>query len=338
MSTSRYIESHLHLDGPGDRRPTALQIIEDEALEGKLGGKVFVVTGVSSGIGIETVRALATTNATVYGLVRDLKKGEQALASILCPGRVELLHCDLASLESVRSCAAQLLKKPNNKLNVLIANAGVMAIQTRTTTVDGFEAQFGSNHLGHFLLFQLLKPTLLASSTSNFQSRVVALTSSGHRRYGVNFDNLNFDAPDSYTPFDAYAQSKTANIYMANYIERHYGNRGLHGLTVHPGGIWTNLGIHLPISVTQAFQSDTRLQNTFKSPEQGAATSVLAAIGKEFEGKGRIYIEDCGEWGPFEGGTHNPAYRGYASHAFDEEAEDQLWKISCELVDVYDDD
>jgi hypothetical protein len=154
----------------------------------------------------------------------------------------------------------------------------------------------------------------------------------------VHFGNLNFDAPNSYNPFAAYAQSKTANIYMTNYIERNYGNRGLHGLAVHPGAVWTNLGVHVPTSVIEAYQNDSALQKTFKTPEQAAATSVLAAIGKKFEGRGGLYLEDCGEWGPFEGQEHNPANRGHASYAFDQEAEDRLWKISCQLVNIQDDE
>ncbi|KAH8810668.1 hypothetical protein F5884DRAFT_897237 [Xylogone sp. PMI_703] len=332
MSKNRYTEAHLNPNGPGDARPTALQVVKDEGLEGKLTDKVFLVTGVSSGIGIETVKALAATGAVVYGTVRNLEKGRQALGSVLSPGRVELLHCDLSSLASVRVCAEEFLKK-SKKLNVLIANAGVMAIQTLTKTVDGFEEQFATNHLAHFLLFQLLKPTMLASSSPDFQSRVVMLSSSGHRSNGVIFDDINFDTPDSYSPFVAYGQSKSANIYMASYIERHYGKRGLHGLAVHPGGIWSGLGAHLPEEQMAYLKSDQALAKIMKTPEQGAATSVLAALGKEFEGRGKVYLEDSGEWGPAEEGAPSTD-RGYAKHAFDEVAEDRLWRVSNQLVGI----
>lgn len=338
MSTNRYTEAHRNPAGPGDSRPTALKIIKDEGLEHKMAGKVFLVTGVSSGIGIETVRALAATDATVYGLVRDLKKGEQALGDLLSPGRVELLQCELDSLASIRSCAAEFMQKSENRLNVLITNAGVMAIPTLTRTKDGFETQFGTNHLGHFLLFQLVKPALLASSMPDFQSRVVSLTSIGHRRNTVHFDNLNFEkGPDSYTPYDGYGQSKTANIYMANYIERQYGKtHGLHGLAVHPGGIWTGLAVHITPEVRAFYTNDEKTRKNMKSPEQGAATSVLAAVGKDFEGRGRVYLENCGEGGPLLT-EPTPTTPGYSPHAFDEEAEDRLWKVSCQLVGVDDD-
>lgn len=335
MSANRYTEAHLNPNGPGDSRPTALQIVKDEGLENKLRNKVFLVTGVSSGIGIETVRALAATGAVVYGTVRNVEKGEKALGPLLSPGRVELLHCDLASLASVRECAEEFLRRTNNRLNVLIANAGVMAIQTLTKTVDGFEEQLGTNHLGQFLLFQLVKSALVRSSAPDFQSRVVMLTSSGHRNNGIDFDNINYDTPGTYSPFVAYAQSKTANIYMANYIERHYSKLGLHGIAVHPGGIWTGLGTHLPEEQMAFMKSDKDLAKIMKTPEQGASTTVLAAVGKEYEGRGRLYLEDAGEWGLVKEG-YTTIDHGYEKHAFNEELEDRLWRVSCELVRVMD--
>lgn len=181
---SRYAASLKTPRGPGDSRPTALDIVKDAGLEGKLSDKVVLTTGCSSGIGIETARALNPTEAGLFLVVRDVAKGDAALSDILKPGHVELLKMDLNSQNSVRAVAAGFLKK-SKTLNILINNAGIMALPEVHKTVEGLEAQFGTNHLAHFLLFQLLKPMLLASSTPSFKSRVVALSSSGHRAGGV---------------------------------------------------------------------------------------------------------------------------------------------------------
>ena len=230
---SPYAAAHQSTQGPGDARPTALQIVKDNDLEGKLTDKVIFITGCSSGIGIETARALAVTGARIFCSARDLKKGKAALGDILEPGRVELIELDMNSLDSVRACADEFLSK-SPKLNVLINNAGVMRTP-EGKTVDGFETQFGTNYLAHFLLFNLLKPALLAGSTPAFHSRVVNVSSESHRLSEIHFDNLNLEN-GAYDPGVAYAQSKVATIYMANEIETRYGPSGLHGLSLHPGG------------------------------------------------------------------------------------------------------
>ena len=168
--------------------------------------------------------------------VRDLKKGEAACQSFLEPGRVELLEMDNNSLDSVRAVAKEFLSR-SNKLNVLVCNAGIMATP-EMKTVDGFEAQFGVNHLAHFLLFCLLKDTMLASSAPEFHSRVVTVSSSGHMAVEFQFGNYGFEK-GNYSPWAGYGQSKCANIYMASEIENRYGAKGLHGISLHPGGIWT---------------------------------------------------------------------------------------------------
>ncbi|KAL8707143.1 MAG: hypothetical protein Q9225_007817, partial [Loekoesia sp. 1 TL-2023] len=173
---SRYASLHTSPQGPGDARPTALSIVEDEGLINALSDKVVLVTGTSSGIGVDTVRAFAATGARVFCGVRSLSRGQDTLSDILEPGRVELLEIDLNSLDSVHTAAASFLTK-SQTLNILVLNAGIHPPKTRTETADGFEAQFGIHHLSHFLLFQLLKPTLLASSTPRFNSRVITLTS-----------------------------------------------------------------------------------------------------------------------------------------------------------------
>ena len=328
MPPSRYAEAHKSPQGPGDARPTALDIVKDEGLEGKLADKVFLITGCSSGIGVDTARALSATGAKLFLGVRDIAKGESALADILEPGRVELFKIDLNSLESVREAAQTFLQK-NKTLNVIINNAGVMATP-KGKTADGFETQFGTNHLAHFLLFQLLKSTLLASSTSNFNSRVVTLSSSGHRNSGLLTDGYNFEHTE-YSPWVAYGQSKTANIYMANEIERRYGSQGLHGLSLHPGWILTGLQVHVSAEVRKSWSADGVANTHFKSTAQGAATTVYAAISKDWEGKGGRFLENCAESAPVQE-PRTLVSPGHARHAFDEEKEKKLWVDSLKMV------
>ncbi|KAL8994962.1 MAG: hypothetical protein Q9169_005203 [Polycauliona sp. 2 TL-2023] len=332
---SPYAAAHANPGGPDDSRPSALTIVKDEGLEGKLSDQAVLITGCSSGIGIETARAIAATGAKVFCTVRDMKKGESALADILQPGKVVLVNMDLNSLDSVRSAAKSVLSQTST-LNILINNAGIMATPTLVKTADGFESQFGTNHLAHFLLFELLKPTLLASSTPEFNSRVINLSSSGHRAGPVQIGNYSFDN-GKYSPWAAYGSSKTANIYMANEIERRYGTKGLHGLSVMPGGIRTGLQGHVPDSVKATWDEDLEVKNYMKSPAQGAATSVYAALSKEWEGRGGRYLEDCAESPPVAPPGGATAV-GYAPHAYDVKPAKQLWADSCQMVGVADDD
>ncbi|KAI1616097.1 hypothetical protein EDD36DRAFT_460991 [Exophiala viscosa] len=328
--TTRYAQAHLptSLAGPGDSRPTALQIVQDNNLDNALSDKVMLVTGTSSGIGIETVRALKATGAKIYATARDLEKGRKALANVLEPGKVELLRLDTASFASVRDCAKEFLAR-ESQLNVMVNNAGIMALPERTLTQDGHEAQFQTNHLGHFLLFQLLKPTLLASATPAFASRVVNVSSIGHRTSSIRFDDLDFSEAGSYTPFGGYGQSKTANIYMANEIERRYGPLGLHAWSLHPGGIDTGLQLHVDFSAIKAMPE---VQRGMHSVEQGAATTVLSAIDKELEGKGGKYLENTAVAGPVQDAGF--ASLGYAEWAYDEDAAKKLWTVSNQIVGV----
>ena len=327
----RYAEAHVSPQGAGDARPTALDIIKDEGLERKLSDKVILITGCSSGLGVETARAMLATGAKVYCTARDTAKGEKALEGILEPGRVELLLLDLNSLQSVRACAKDFLSK-SDRLNIIINNAGIMAAPTNIRSADGFEGQFGTNHLAHFLLFQLLKPTLLASATPEMNSRVVCVSSMGHRTCPPNFGDYNYDTTE-YGGWKAYGQSKTSNIYMANEIDRRYGSRGLHGLSLHPGGIATGLQVNMSKEQTAAFSADEKTRQYMKSIPQGAATSVYAAVSREWEGKGGRYLEDCDEGVPNQPGK----MEGYAAHAYNEEGEKTLWADSCKMVGVEDD-
>lgn len=327
---SRYAAAHANPQGAGDARPTALQIVKDEGMENKLIGKVAVITGISSGIGIETARALAATGATLYLTARDVSKAETALEDFFDTTRMTLVELDLASLASVRAAADKILAK-EDKINLLINNAGVMAVQDRQLTEDGHELQFGTNHLAHFLLFQLLKPALLAGSSKDFQSRVVNVASTAHQLQALNaFDNYNW-ANGGYDPWLAYGQSKTANIYTANEIERRYGSRGLHATSLHPGGIATALSRHMPQEQLAGMLSNDALVRVLKTPEQGAATTTWAAIGKEWEGKGGKYLNNCtvaegiNEVADFQG-------PGLAKHTYDEAEEGRLWTDSLRLV------
>jgi len=320
----RYVGVHQNPKGPGDDRPTAAQVIADEQLEGKWRGKVALITGCSSGIGIETARALAQTGATLYLTVCNLDKGKKALGDLYDSERVHLLKMDLESLDSVRSCAAEFSSK-SQQLNTLILNAGVMATPEGRTK-DGFETQFGTNHLAHFLFFNLLKDLLIKSSTSEHNSRVVILSSIAHRFGEVRFENLNLEN-GAYDPNIAYSQSKTANLWTANEIERRCGGQGLHAWSVQPGGIATNLMQHLSEEQVSGISKDEHLSKIFKSPEQGAATTVWAATAAALEGKGGKYLEDCQiipAWEPSQG-TWGP---GYGPHAYDPEKEARLWDVS----------
>jgi NAD(P)-dependent dehydrogenase (short-subunit alcohol dehydrogenase family) len=297
-------------------------------LVGKLADKTILITGCSSGIGIETARALKATGARLFLTARDLSKGYKALGDIVEPGKVDLLLLDLNSLASVRAFAAEFLQASGNKLNILVNNAGVMETPEGTTE-DGFETQFGTNHLAHFLLFQLVKPALLTSSTPEFNSRVVSVSSMGHRYFPPKMDNLMLTG--EYESNHAYANSKTANIYFANEVERRYGGQGLHALSLHPGGIWTGLQIHTPAEMMEVYKANEQVQKYMKSVEQGSATSVWAAVGKVWEGKGGKYLEDCQVSPPVPEGYELLA-TGYEKWAYHPENEAKMWKLSNEWV------
>jgi NAD(P)-dependent dehydrogenase (short-subunit alcohol dehydrogenase family) len=334
---SLYAATYANPQGAGDARPTALQIIQDENVGGKLTGKVIVITGTSSGIGIETARALSATGATLFLTARDLDKAKTALAGILETPRVTLLEMDLTSFDSIREAAKTILSKSNGQVNILINNAGVMAVPDLQLTKDGHEMQFGTNHLSHFLLFQLLKQALLDSSTPDFHSRVVNVSSSGHRFHGLNeSDNYNFEKGE-YNPWTSYGQSKTANIYMANEIDRRYNSQGLHATSLQPGAILnTSLAKYMDPAMVAAFKADPVKMRRVMSPEQGAATTVLAAVSKDWENKGGKYLVNCAEAvrGEDDGNMESSTYVNYT---YDPEKEARLWKDSLRIVGLTDD-
>jgi NAD(P)-dependent dehydrogenase (short-subunit alcohol dehydrogenase family) len=193
----------------------------------------MVITGTTSGIGLKTTRALFATGATLFLTARDMKKAETALIGILEPGHILLVEMDNSSFTSIRAAAATILTQSNNQVNILVNNAGVMRIENVKLTEDGHEMHFATNHLGHFLLFQLLKSALLSCSTPDFHSSVVTVASSAHRTWNLNeSDNYNFQK-GGYHYGPAYANSKLANVYMANELDRLSGYKGLHAISLH---------------------------------------------------------------------------------------------------------
>ena len=321
--------------GPGDQRPTALDILKDEAIINRWTDKVVLITGASSGIGVETARALHATGAHLFLPVRDMQKAEAVVRDILAnpltdtpsKGKIELLPLDMSSFVSVHECAAAFLSK-SRQLNVLVCNAGVMATPN-TRTADGFEMQFGVDHLAHFLLFELLKPALLSSSSPAFHSRVITVSSSMHLASPIQFDDYDL-SKQGYEKWRAYGIAKTANIYMANEIERRYGSRGLHGLSLMPGGIATGLQVHVSKEEMDAWQTDPRIKAMWKSPQQGAATTVWAATAAVWEGKGGRYLENCHE--AEANRAEDGLMSGYATWAYDTDAAQRLWKESLTMV------
>ena len=310
----------------------------EEVLSGvNLQGKRVLVTGVSAGIGIETARSLAAHGAQVVGAARDLTKAEAATAQVRKDaaangGGFELVALDLASLASVRRSAAALLDK-GEFFDVVIANAGVMATPFGHT-VDGFETQFGTNHLGHFLFVNRIAPLMRAGS------RLINLASSGHRFSNVNLEDPNFEHT-SYEPFLAYGRSKTANILFAVAFDKRHRSSGIRAAAVHPGGIQTELARHMDPTLMQNMigQINKELAAEGKGPfqwktiPQGAATSVWAGVVAPADEIGGRYCENCHVGNTLSDdaiiGRLSEGVRGYALDPANAEA---LWKKSEEMV------
>ena len=304
----------------------------DDVLAGvDLSGKRILVTGVSAGLGVETARALAAHGAQVVGAARDLTKAQMATDVVRADakngGGLELVELDLASLKSVRACADALVAA-GKPFDVVIANAGVMATPFGKTA-DGFETQFGTNHLGHFVLVNriasLMKPG----------ARLVNLASSGHRFSDVDLEDPNFDHTD-YAPFVAYGRSKTANILFAVEFDRRHKANGVRAVAVHPGGIQTELGRHMTPQDIQALVDSINAANPggapafeWKTIPQGAATSVWAAIVAPADMVGGLYCEDCHVAELQESADIRAGVRAYA---LDPERAKALWAKSEEMV------
>jgi NAD(P)-dependent dehydrogenase (short-subunit alcohol dehydrogenase family) len=310
----------------------------NEVLSGvNLKGKRILVTGVSAGLGVETARSLVAHGAHVVGAARDLAKAETATAQVRMDaasggGRFELIELDLASLKSVRACSDKLLAK-GEPLDVVIANAGVMATPF-AQTLDGFETQFGTNHLGHFVFVNRIAPLIRKGG------RLINLSSSGHRFSNVDLKDPNFDRTP-YDPFVAYGRSKTANILFAVAFDQRHRKRGLRAAAVHPGGIPTELGRHLDQGqienmvgqMNQQLAAEGKAPFQWKTIPQGAATSVWAGVIASAEEIGGRYCENChvGNIVP-DDVTISAISEGVRAYALDPNAAEALWKKSEELV------
>lgn len=315
----------------------ATSTTEDVLSGTNLRGKRILVTGVSAGLGVETARSLAAHGAKVVGAARDLEKAKAATAMVQKDatangGSLELIELDLANLKSVRACADGLLKK-GEPFDVVIANAGVMATPFGHTA-DGFETQFGTNHLGHFVLVNRIARLIRTGG------RLINLSSAGHRFSNVDLSDPNFERT-SYEPFVAYGRSKTANILFAVAFDKRHRDHGVRAAAVHPGGIQTELARHMDSGALQALveNMNQQLEKEGKGPfqwktiPQGAATSVWAAVVAPADEVGGRYCENChvGHVVP----DHialDLGGEGVREYALDPNNAEALWKKSEELV------
>src|SRR3981081_4701837 len=315
----------------------ATSTTEDVLAGVNLRGKRILVTGVSAGLGVETARSLAANGAEVVGAARDLAKAGAATAQVRQAaaaqgGSFELVELDLADLKSVRACADALLDA-GKFLDVVIANAGVMATPFGHTA-DGFETQFGTNHLGHFVFVNRIAPLIRAGG------RLINLSSSGHRFSNVDLDDPNFERTP-YDPFIAYGRSKTANILFAVGFDQRHRERGIRAAAVHPGGIQTELGRYIDPSnipkmidqMNQQLAAEGKPPFQWKTIPQGASTSVWAGVVAPVDEIGGHYCENCqaGNVVP-DHVTISAISEGVRRYALDPKNAEALWKKSEELV------
>ena len=314
----------------------------NEILEGvDLSGVKVLVTGASGGLGEETSRALAAAGASVIMAARDNIKNSEAKERILASNseaKLDLHDLNLASLQDVRSSAEEFLSK-NESLDLLVNNAGIMCTPFGHTT-DGFEQQFGVNHLGHYLFTGLLMPLLEKSGSS----RVVCLSSGAHLICGVNLDDPMFERRD-YDGWDSYGQSKSANALFAREFDRRYAEKGIHAFSVHPGMIFTELGRHMTeedmaslmerrkaqISTDEDANSSDNMMSP-KTVEAGAATTVWACVDDTLESQGGHYLADCQLGVPLASEDSSPGSCSMAGHILDDMAAEKLWGLSEQLT------
>ena len=301
----------------------------DDVLDGvDLSGKRVLVTGVSAGLGVETARALAAHGAEVTGAARDLSKAREATKAAGVRA-IDLIELDLADLASVRRAADQLVAA-GKPFDLVIANAGVMATPFGHTK-DGFETQFGTNHLGHFVLVNRI------ASLFKPGARLVCLSSAGHRFSDVSLDDPNFERTE-YAPFVAYGRSKTANILFAVEFDRRHKGKGVRAAAVHPGGIQTELGRYMTPEIIQQLMDNIAAtqaaagapQFEWKTIPQGAATSVWAGVVAAADAVGGRYCEDCHVARIVDSDAE--VREGVRGYALDPDHAKALWAKSEDLV------
>lgn len=310
----------------------------DDVLDGiDLQGKRAFITGVSAGLGLETARALVAHGATVIGTARDLEKAQRATqvvrdAAEQSGGSFEVVTMDLADLASVRSVSDGLVAH-NAPLDFVIANAGIMATPFGHTK-DGFELQFGTNVLGHYVLMNRLAPLMREGA------RLIVLSSNGHRIADVDLNDPNFEQTP-YDPWTAYGRSKTGDALLAVAFDARHGKRGVRAASVHPGGIFTELTRHIdPTEFQAAFKAmherHLALGNPpfeAKSIPQGAATTVWAAVVADTDMIGGLYCEDCSVSKVLADDAQvSPLGPGVRSYALDPDHAGDLWAKAGELV------
>ncbi|TIR17062.1 MAG: SDR family NAD(P)-dependent oxidoreductase [Mesorhizobium sp.] len=293
-----------------------------EVLRGiDLRGKLAVVTGGYSGLGHEMTHALAGAGARVIVPARRPMEARATLANM---AGVSVVEMDLADLDSVRTFARDLVEE-GNAVDIVIANAGVMACP-ETRLANGWELQFAVNHLGHFVLVARLWPLLVKASSA----RVVVMSSGAHATTNIRWDDPHFDK--GYDRWQAYGQSKTANILFAVGLDAIGKEHGIRAFAVHPGNILTPLQRHLTraemVEAGWVDENGRLVDPSFKTPEQGAATAVWAATSPQLEGRGGLYCEDCGI-APV---ATLPGESGVQSYALDPGSAFRLWRLSAKLT------
>ena len=304
----------------------AAEVIADIDLQ----GKTAIVTGGYSGIGLEAVRALAAKGVRVIVPVRTPEKAKETLADV--EGEVETAPMDLGDIASVHAFADAMTQELS-VLDMLINNAGIMACPLARVG-PGWEAQFGVNHMGHFALTKALMP-LLATKEG---ARVVSLSSTGHKISDILWNDIQYESTD-YDKWQAYGQAKTANALFANALSRRLKDSGGLAFSVHPGGIFTPLQRHLPKEEMIALgwlgedgEPSELAKQGFKTPQEGASTTLWAATSPKLEGKAGVYCEDCDIAAPTDPDSPMARFMGVNPHACDDASAERLWEVSEKLL------
>lgn len=310
------------VNSPFGYRSTAREVVEGIDLS----GRTVVVTGGYSGIGTETVRAIAEAGASVIVGARRPELAHEVLDAI--EGEIAILPLDLADPASIDAFAEQVAGKVDT-IDILINNAAIMA-SPLARDARGYEMQFATNHLGHFQLTARLWPLLVAGGGA----RVVALSSIGHRLHGLDLDDPSFEQRE-YDKWLAYGQAKSANALFALQLDKLGESKQVRAFAVHPGGIATPLQRHLTMDEQRAmgwYDEEGNVHEAFKSTEEGASTSVWCATSPLLEGKGGVYCEDCDI--AVAADPENPRAGGYWPHIRDEDLAERLWRKSEEMTGV----